>query len=71
MEELLSTSIQDQTKRKSSIDLTNIKEKAKYIYDSIKNNYSSDEVNGFNASSSNFHKFKQWYGFHSLKLSEE
>jgi hypothetical protein len=71
MEELLSTSIEDQTKRNSSADLTNIKEKAKYIYNSMKNNYPSDEVKGFNASSSNFHKFKQWYGFHNLKLSEE
>jgi hypothetical protein len=45
--------------------------KANYIYDSIKNNYPSDEVMGFNASSSNFRKFKQWYGFCNFKLSEE
>jgi hypothetical protein len=68
MEELLPTSI-DQTERKSSADLINIKEKAKFIYDSIKNNYPSDEVKGFNGSSSNFHKFKQYYCFHKLKLN--
>lgn len=53
------------------MDLTNIKEKAENIYDSIKNDYPSDEVKEFNASSSNFHKFKQWYSYHNAKLSEE
>jgi hypothetical protein len=28
-------------------------------------------VKEFNASSSNFHKFKQWYSYHNAKLSEE
>jgi hypothetical protein len=71
MEELFSTLIENQIKRKSLMDLTNIKEKAENIYDSIKNDYPSDEVKEFNASSSNFHKFKQWYSYHNAKLSEE
>jgi hypothetical protein len=71
MEELFSTLTENQIKRKLFTDLTNNKERAENIYDSIKNDYPSDDVKEFNASSSNLHKFKQWYSFHNSKLSEE
>jgi hypothetical protein len=54
MEKLLSTWIQNQTEGKSCADLTNIKEKARNICDSIKNDSPSEEVKEFNASSRNF-----------------
>jgi ACT domain-containing protein len=71
MEELLPALIENKIKRKSFKDLTNIKEKVENIYDSIKNDYPSGEVKEFNVSSSNFHKFKQWFSFHTSTFSEE
>jgi hypothetical protein len=55
MAKLLSTWIQNQTKRKSCADLRTIKEKAQNIYNSIKNDYPPEEAKEFNATSSWFH----------------